>query len=208
MIDRLHLKNVLYYPKKRRQKNGKIIFSIWGYGKFQDSERSDGRIQLQRTWEKVLLAKPKLDTREVGVMHSRIGLEQPCIYVEDLVEKSLDELNKYDCIIVDEAQFCKKEDVKFFTRLVDDLDIPVICYGLRTDFQMNLFEGSMWLLAWADKIEELKTVCWCGRGARCNARIDADGNMVSSGEQVELGANERYISLCRKHFTERKTGPV
>lgn len=107
----------------------------------------------------MLLAKPKLDTREVGVMHSRIGLEQPCIYVEDLVEKSLDELNKYDCIIVDEAQFCKKEDVKFFTRLVDDLDIPVICYGLRTDFQMNLFEGSMWLLAWADKIEELKTVC-------------------------------------------------
>ena len=158
--------------------------------------------------KKVLLAKPKLDTREVGVMHSRIGLEQPCIYVEDLVEKSLDELNKYDCIIVDEAQFCKKEDVKFFTRLVDDLDIPVICYGLRTDFQMNLFEGSMWLLAWADKIEELKTVCWCGRGARCNARIDADGNMVSSGEQVELGANERYISLCRKHFTERNTGPV
>ena len=135
--------------------------------------------------KKVLLAKPKLDTREVGVMHSRIGLEQPCIYVEDLVEKSLDELNKYDCIIVDEAQFCKKEDVKFFTRLVDDLDIPVICYGLRTDFQMNLFEGSMWLLAWADKIEELKTVCWCGRGARCNARIDADGNMVSSGEQVD-----------------------
>ena len=158
--------------------------------------------------KKVLLAKPKLDTREVGVMHSRIGLEQPCIYVEDLVEKSLDELNKYDCIIVDEAQFCKKEDVKFCTRLVDDLDIPVICYGLRTDFQMNLFEGSMWLLAWADKIEELKTVCWCGRGARCNARIDADGDMVSSGEQVELGANERYISLCRKHFTERKTAPV
>ena len=174
--------------------------------------------------KKVLLAKPKLDTREVGVMHSRIGLEQPCIYVEDLGAKAnglreekvvldianacRDELNKYDCIIVDEAQFCKKEDVKFFTRLVDDLDIPVICYGLRTDFQMNLFEGSMWLLAWADKIEELKTVCWCGRGARCNARIDADGNMVSSGEQVELGANERYISLCRKHFTERKTGPV
>ena len=158
--------------------------------------------------KKVLLAKPKLDTREVGVMHSRIGLEQPCIYVEDLIEKSLDELKQYDCIIVDEPQFCKKEDVKFFTRLVDDLDIPVICYGLRTDFQMNLFEGSMWLLAWADKIEELKTVCWCGRGARCNARIDADGNMVSSGEQVELGANESYISLCRKHFTERKTGPV
>ena len=157
--------------------------------------------------KRVLLAKPKLDTREMGVLHSRIGLEQPCIHVEELVEMPLEKLNSYDCVIVDEAQFCKKEDVEFFTYLVDKLDIPVICYGLRTDFQMNLFEGSMWLLAWADKIEELKTVCWCGSGARCNARIDSSGNMVSSGEQVELGANERYISLCRKHFIERKTGP-
>ena len=157
--------------------------------------------------KRVLLAKPKLDTREMGVLHSRIGLEQPCIYVEELVEMPLAKLDSYDRVIVDEAQFCKKEDVEFFTYLVDKLDIPVICYGLRTDFQMNLFEGSMWLLAWADKIEELKTVCWCGSGARCNARIDSNGNMVSSGEQVELGANERYISLCRKHFIERKTGP-
>ena len=157
--------------------------------------------------KRVLLAKPKLDTREMGVLHSRIGLEQPCIYVEELVEMPLEKLDSYDCVIVDEAQFCKKEDVEFFTYLVDKLDIHVICYGLRTDFQMNLFEGSMWLLAWADKIEELKTVCWCGSGARCNARIDNSGNMVSSGEQVELGANERYISLCRKHFIERKTGP-
>ena len=157
--------------------------------------------------KRVLLAKPKLDTREMGVLHSRIGLEQPCIYVEELVEMPLEKLDSYDCVIVDEAQFCKKEDVEFFTYLVDKLDIPVICYGLRTDFQMNLFEGSMWLLAWADKIEELKTVCWCGSGARCNARIESSGNMVSSGEQVELGANERYISLCRKHFIERKTGP-
>lgn len=86
-----------------------------GLGKFQDSERSDVAYNYKERGKKVLLAKPKLDTREVGVMHSRIGLEQPCIYVEDLVEKSLDELNKYDCIIVDEAQFCKKEDVKFFT---------------------------------------------------------------------------------------------
>ena len=186
----------------------KLYFRYGAMGSSKTANALMGAYNYKERGKKVLLAKPKLDTREVGVMHSRIGLEQPCIYVEDLVEKSLDELNKYDCIIVDEAQFCKKEDVKFFTRLVDDLDIPVICYGLRTDFQMNLFEGSMWLLAWADKIEELKTVCWCGRGARCNARIDADGNMVSSGEQVELGANERYISLCRKHFTERKTGPV
>ena len=149
--------------------------------------------------KKVLLAKPKLDTREVGVMHSRIGLEQPCIYVEDLVEKSLDELNKYDCIIVDEAQFCKKEDVKFFTRLVDDLDIPVICYGLRTDFREEFFEGSMWLMAWADRIEEVKTVCWCGRSASCTVRFGEDGKIVRTGPQVVLGSNDKYTALCRKH---------
>ena len=156
--------------------------------------------------KKVLLAKPKLDTREVGVMHSRIGLEQPCIYVEDLVEKSLEELKQYDCIIVDEAQFCKKEDVKFFTRLVDDLDIPVICYGLRTDFQMNLFEGSMWLLAWADKIEELKTVCWCGRKATFNARVQ-NGHIVREGEQIMMGGNSAYVSLCRRHWMAGDLGP-
>ena len=76
----------------------------------------------------------------------------------------------------------KKSDIEFFTHLVDDLEIPVICYGLRTDFQMHLFEGSMWLLAWADKIEELKTVCWCGSGARCNARIDSNGKMIHAGK--------------------------
>ena len=156
--------------------------------------------------KRALLAKPKLDTREIGVMHSRIGLEEPCIYVEDLVEMSTEDLEAYDCIIVDEAQFCKKSDIEFFTQLVDDLEIPVICYGLRTDFQMHLFEGSMWLLAWADKIEELKTVCWCGSGARCNARIDSNGKMVHAGKQVEVGANERYIALCRKHHVEGKTG--
>lgn len=131
-----------------------------------------------------LLAKPKTDTREIGVMHSRIGLEQPCIAVEDLVVMPDDELKKYDCFIIDEAQFCKKSDIEFFIHLVDDLEIPVICYGLRADFQQNLFEGSKWLLAWADKIEEIKTVCWCGKGARCNARIDAKGRIIRAGEQV------------------------
>ena len=150
--------------------------------------------------KRALLAKPKLDTREIGVMHSRIGLEEPCIYVEDLVEMSTEDLEAYDCIIVDEAQFCKKSDIEFFTHLVDDLEIPVICYGLRTDFQMHLFEGSMWLLAWADVIEEIKTVCWCGKAATCNARFNEKGEMITQGDQVVLGANDSYIALCRKHF--------
>lgn len=157
--------------------------------------------------KKVLLAKPLTDTREVGVMHSRIGLEQPCISVEELVQMNDVALKTYDCFIIDEAQFCMKSDVEFFVHIVDDLGIPVICYGLRADFQQNLFEGSQWLLAWADKIEEIKTVCWCGKGARCNARIDAKGRIIRAGEQVMVGANESYIALCRKHFREGKTRP-
>lgn len=157
--------------------------------------------------KKAMLAKPLTDTREIGVIHSRIGLEQPCISVEELVRMDDAVLKQYDCFIIDEAQFCKKSDIEFFVHIVDDLGIPVICYGLRADFQQNLFEGSLWLLAWADKIEEIKTVCWCGKGARCNARIDPKGKIIRAGEQVMVGANESYIALCRKHFREGKTRP-
>ena len=111
-----------------------------------------------------------------------------------------EEIRKYVCIIVDEAQFCTKEQVEFLVHIVDDLSVPVICYGLRTDFQRNLFPGSMWLLAWADVIEEIKTVCWCGKAATCNARFNEKGEMITQGDQVVLGANDSYIALCRKHF--------
>ncbi len=147
-----------------------------------------------------LLAKPSLDTRDGdGVMASRIGLSQPCISVERLVGMSSDEIRAYDCVIVDEAQFCTKEQVERLTDIVDVEGVPVICYGLRTDFQRNLFPGSLWLMAWADVIEEVKTVCWCGRAATCVARFDSEGRMVTEGEQVALGGNDRYTSLCRKH---------
>lgn len=157
--------------------------------------------------KKALLAKPKIDTRDIGIVRSRIGLEKPCIYVEDLVAMNDKEIRQYDCIIVDEAQFCKKSDIEFFLHIVDDLEIPVICYGLRTDFQRNLFEGSQWLMAWADVIEELKTVCWCGQGATCNARYDQNGQIVRNGDQVLVGANDKYVALCRKHFKEGKIFP-
>lgn len=157
--------------------------------------------------KKALLAKPKLDTRDEGVVWSRIGLERECVYVEDVVAMSDDELREYDCVVIDEAQFCKKSDIEFFEHIVDDLEIPVICYGLRTDFRRELFEGSMWLLAWADVIEELKTVCWCGNGARCNARFTEDGKMIRVGSQVVMGGNDSYTSLCRKHYKEGNLGP-
>ena len=150
--------------------------------------------------QRALLAKPSLDNRDGdGVMASRIGLSQPCISVEQLMEMSADEVRTYDCIIVDEAQFCTKEQVARLTDIVDVDEVPVIAYGLRTDFQRNLFEGSRWLMAWADIIEEVKTVCWCGRAATCVARFDADGKMVTEGAQVVLGGNDSYTSVCRRH---------
>ena len=102
--------------------------------------------------------------------------------VEDL---TLDSARGYDCIIVDEAQFITKERVQLLVRIVDELNIPVICYGLRTDFQENFFEGSMWLMAWADSIEEVKTICWCGRKATCNARV-MNGKVIKEGNAEEI----------------------
>lgn len=114
--------------------------------------------------------------------------------------------SRYDCVVVDEAQFCKKSDIEFFEHIVDDLSIPVICYGLRTDFRREPFEGSMWLLAWADVIEELKTVCWCGDGASCNTRFNEKGEIIREGAQVFLGANDDYVALLSETLQGRKSG--
>ncbi len=158
--------------------------------------------------KKALVVKPQLENRDGKmVIKSRIGLEQECEFVENLVKMTDDEIRAYDCIIVDEAQFCKKSEIEFFLHIVDHLGIPVICYGLRTDFRREPFEGSIWLLAWADVIEELKTVCWCGQGACCNTRLDASGRIIRTGEQVVLGGNDSYIALCRKHYENGDIGP-
>ncbi len=109
------------------------------------------------------------------------------------------------CLIVDEAQFLTREQVLELVKVVDEWKIPVICYGLRADFMGNLFEGSQTLLAFADTVEEVKTICWCGRKAIMNARL-LDGRVVKEGEQIVLGGNERYISLCRHHWTTGETG--
>ena len=100
-----------------------------------------------------------------------------------------------------------KEQVELLVRIVDEYQVPVICYGLRTDFQGNFFPGSHWLLALADSIEEVKTICWCGRKATHNARLDGKGGITRQGEQVVLGANDKYIGLCRRHWMEGDPGP-
>jgi thymidine kinase len=154
--------------------------------------------------KRALLCKPQLDNRDgEGIISSRMGLQKPCHFVEQLVEMDETEIQSYDCIVVDEAQFCTKEQVEFLVHIVDDLNVPVICYGLRTDFQRNLFPGSCWLLAWADVIEEIKTVCWCGKAATCNARFNEQG-MITQGDQLFLGANDSYIALCRKHHRRQQ----
>ena len=150
-----------------------------------------------------ILLKPKMENRDgEKIIRSRVGMESECTYVEDFIEeigKDLEKAKAYDAVIVDEAQFLTKDQVDWFSDLVDYADIPVICYGLRTDFRSDLFPGSMRLLETADKIEEVKTVCWCGRKATNNARI-CDGKVVRDGAQVLMGGNESYVALCRKHF--------
>ena len=157
----------------------------------------------QERGQKALMVKPALENRDGSrVVASRSGLEAACTFIEEL---TLEEAVKYDCIIVDEAQFLTKDQVQLLVDIVDRADVPVICYGLRADFQGNLFEGSHWLLAWADSIEEIKTVCWCGKKATYNARLSG-GRVIKEGEQVLLGGNESYVALCRKHWAEGKTG--
>lgn len=154
--------------------------------------------------QKALLAKTNVDTRDgVYTIKSRIGLEKQCVLLSEICIMDEKVLKGYDAIIVDEIQFATVEQIDFLAHIVDDLNVPVICYGLRSDFQLNLFEGSKRLLAIADEIKEVKTVCWCGRKATCNARYNKYG-IVREGSQVMLGANDEYIALCRKHFLEGK----
>lgn len=155
--------------------------------------------------QNALMVKPRLDNRDgERIVGSRSGLSAPCIYVEEL--ENVD-LSAYNCIIVDEAQFLKKDQVAQLVQIVDEMNIPVICYGLRADFRGELFEGSTWLMAWADTIEEIKTVCWCGRKATCNARV-VDGKVAREGEQIVLGGNESYVALCRRHWKTGELAPL
>lgn len=154
--------------------------------------------------QKVLMLKPRLDNRDGDTaIGSRCGLTCECQFIEDIDQFDVTE---YDCLIVDEAQFLTKAQVEKLVYTVDVKNVPVIAYGLRADFQGNLFEGSQWLLAWADTIEEVKTICWCGKKATCNARL-LNGKVVKEGEQIQLGGNESYISLCRKHWAEGRVAP-
>jgi len=149
----------------------------------------------------------KLDTRSDGMVRSRIGLEacahlyEPEIDLKTAIARAHADA-ALDCVLVDEAQFLTQAQVWQLAAVADELSIPVLCYGLRTDFLGNLFPGSAALLGIADALVELKAVCHCGRKATMNLRVAADGSATKAGEQTEIGGNDRYLALCRKHFSE------
>ena len=156
--------------------------------------------------KKIMLLTSSLDNRSgTGKITSRVGLSKDAMIInktDDVVdivaiEKGL------DCILIDEAQFLTKEQVNQLTEIVDFLNIPIICYGLRSDFMLNPFPGSSQLMSVADEIEEIKTICWCGKKASVNARI-VDGQIIKHGEQIQIGGNESYESLCRYHYKTNK----
>src|SRR6476619_5836900 len=162
----------------------------------------------ERGMETMLWTAAFDDRSGVGTISSRIAMSAPArTYSQDidLFEGVGEELKKrkLDCVLVDEAQFLARDHVLQLCRVSDEVGIPVLCYGLRTDFQANLFEGSAALLALADSLVELKAVCECGRKATMNLRMDAEGHAVAAGAQTEIGGNDRYVALCRKHFFER-----
>ncbi|HEY8592744.1 MAG TPA: thymidine kinase [Sphingomicrobium sp.] len=162
----------------------------------------------ERGMETMLWTAAHDDRAGTGTIGSRIALSAPAHTYSpeiDLFAATTDELKKrkLHCILVDEAQFLTREHVLQLCRVSDELNIPVLCYGLRTDFQASLFEGSAALLALADALIELKAVCDCGRKATMNLRVDAEGHAVAAGAQTEIGGNDRYIALCRRHFFER-----
>ena len=161
-----------------------------------------------------LLLTAKLDDRtgKAGVIASRIGIAaDAALFAEgdDLFEmvNTHHQSSPINAIFVDEAQFLSSDQVWALSRIADDLKIPVMCYGLRTDFQGKLFPGSAELLAIADDLREIKTICWCGKKATMVLRLDANGKPIEEGDQVEIGGNDKYISLCRKHWSARELGP-
>jgi thymidine kinase len=155
-----------------------------------------------------LLFTARLDNRSGGKIASRIGIDKDAQRFD--VETDFWRLcpsQEPHCVLVDEAQFLTQDQVRQLARVVDEANIPVMCYGLRTDFRGELFPGSAALLAWADTLAELKTICGCGRKATMVVRIGPSGAVERAGQQIEVGGNERYVSLCRKHFSEaHRTG--
>ena len=180
---------------------------LWFFYGCMGSSKSMNALAIRHNYidkgKKVAFLKPQIECRDgEKVIRSRSGTEAKCEFVEEFLCRDLQE-REYDVIIVDECQFLSREQVDKLSDIADFLNIPVRCYGLRTDFQGNLFEGSARLFELADEIEVFRTICWCGEEAQINARI-SDGHIVHDGAQVEMGGDDSYMPLCRRHFKQGK----
>ena len=184
----------------------KLYFKYGAMGSSKSAQALITKFNYEERGMRVWLCKPALDTRDgVGNVTSRIGLSSPADAIgrEDSILKLYETRRGVDVIIIDECQFLTPAQVDDLREIVDTEEIPVLCFGLRTDFQTKLFPGSMRLFECADSIAEIKTICSCGAKAIVNARIDADGHVVTAGEQVMLGGNDRYIALCHRCYRNR-----
>ena len=183
-----------------------LYFKYGAMGSSKTANALMARFNYEERGQETLLVKPRLDTRDGDHMvYSRIGLNHPCIYFDEMRAMEDSVLQRYACIIIDEAQFLTKDEVYYLVHLVDDCGIPVICYGLRSDFSLKGFPGSTRLLELAHTIEEMKTICTCGRKATCNCR-KVNGRFVFEGEQVaiDLENDVQYVSMCPQcYFRER-----
>lgn len=172
-----------------------------------NSGKSTHLLQVAHNYEergmRVFVMKPKIDDRDGDNVSARIGLSRPCVMIgkeEDPLQTFLSYgVRNIDCVLVDEAQFMTRDQVISLTKIVDWYDTPVMCYGLLSDSNGGMFEGSQALTIFAEKKIEHKTICWCGKKAIMNMRIDSSGKKVV-GDQVCIGGNDRYISVCRNHW--------
>lgn len=194
------------------ERKGKLYFRYGTMGSAKTALLLTTAYNFEERKMHYLCMKPVIDTRDSrNVIRSRIGIERECMWImgdSDLYamlrERFREEGLITDWVLVDEAQFLTEQQVDQLARLVDEFGTNVICYGLRTDFKSRLFEGSRRLFEIADTIDEIKSTCSCGRKTIINARIDASGDFVEDGAQVEIGGDERYIAVCRKCWRNKR----
>ena len=187
----------------------KLYFKYGAMGSSKTAQALITKFNYEERGMSVWLIKPALDDRDgADVLRSRVGLEAAAEVIPagtDLRRRwsELGGCGQYDVIIADEAQFFTPEQIEALRDIVDEEDVPVLCFGLRTDFQTHTFPGSKRLLELADSLTEIKTICTCGAKATVNARITADGRIVTAGEQVLLGGNDSYVAMCHKCWKRR-----
>jgi thymidine kinase len=188
---------------------------LYFYYSTMNAGKSTALLQASHNYEergmRTLLYTARIDSRDGGRIASRIGIAREARHFHAALDLREDVGAEHRraavaCVLVDEAQFLTPGQVKQLGGVVDEMNIPVLCYGLRTDFRGALFPGSAQLLGWADNLVEIKTICHCGRKAIMVVRVKADGSIEREGAQIEIGGNERYVPLCRRHFSQALAG--